>query len=421
MGTDKKTDGARKIRLKIFGVGGAGGNIVQRLAAGRDGEQALLDGIELAAVNTDAQALEMMAGVEKIAIGTGVTHGLSAGGDVEVGLRAAQQDIERLAAAAQGMDVVFIAAGLGGGTGTGASPVVARAAKEQGALVLAFVALPFTFEGDRRRQQALVGLDQLKLQADAVIAIPNDKLFKLVGEQASVVEAFRQSDEIVISGVRAVWQLLARKGLINLDFGDLRATLGAKHSEGIFSHGAGRSADKAKDAVKALLEHPLFDGGEALAKADGVLVSILGGPDLTLADVQRAVEPISKHASRAHVIMGAAIDEAYRGQLSVTVIAAVPAVRKPVTTARPGFAPRPGVLPVVRAAPAAAVAQPVATAEPVTPKRKPAKPKQETFQLEGVTKGRFEKGEPTVYDGENLDIPTYLRQGVRLSRGVGQS
>jgi cell division protein FtsZ len=424
MSTDKKTDGARKYRLKIFGVGGAGGNIVQRLATGREGEQPLLTGIELAAVNTDAQALESLAGVEKIQVGTGVTHGLSAGGDVEVGMRAAQQDFERLAAAAQGMDVVFIAAGLGGGTGTGAGPVVARAAKEQGALVLAFVALPFTFEGDRRRQQALVGLDQLKMQADAVIAIPNDKLFKLAGDQASVVDAFRLSDEIVISGVQAVWQLLARKGLINLDFGDLRATLGAKHSEGVFSHGTGQGADKAKDAVKALLEHPLFDGGEALAKADGVLVSILGGPDLTLADVQRAVEPISKHASRAHVIMGAAIDETYRDKLLITVIAAGAAGRKPVNTmSRTSYA-RPGEIPVVRPTRMAAAvpvtpsapAVPVETETPLAKKKDGSKPRQETLNLEGVTKGRFEKGEPTVYDGENLDIPTYLRQGVRLSR-----
>jgi|YelNatPaOPRAMG01_1025707.scaffolds.fasta_scaffold02533_5 cell division protein FtsZ len=407
MSGEKKSDGTRKYRFKIFGVGGAGGNIVQRLAGG--GEP-VLAGIELLAVNTDAQALESLSGVETLPIGSAVTHGLSAGGDVEVGMRAAQQDFDRLTAAGQGVDVVFLAAGLGGGTGTGAAPVVARAAKEQGALVLAFVALPFTFEGDRRRQQALVGLDQLKAQADAVIAIPNDKLFRLVGENASVVEAFRQCDEIVISGVRAVWQLLARKGLINLDFGDLRATLGAKHSDGIFSHGTGRGADKAKEAVKALLEHPLLEGGEALAKADGVLVSILGGPDLTLADVQRTVEPISKHASRAQVIMGAAIDEAYREQLAVTVIAAGGASRRPVAAARPVLPPRPGVIPVVRPAPVAAAAP------PAEPKKELAQPKQETLGLENVTKGRFEKGEPTVYDGENLDIPTFLRQGVRLSR-----
>ena len=407
-------DAKRKLRLKIFGVGGAGGNIVQRLATGQGAGRPLLAGIELVAVNTDAQALEALSGVEKIQIGTSVTHGLSAGGDVELGVRAAQQNNDQVLAATQGVDVVFIAAGLGGGTGTGAAPVVARTAKEQGALVLAFVALPFTFEGERRRQQALVGLEQLKAQADAVIAIPNDKLFKLVGENASVLEAFCQSDEIVISGVQAVWQLLGRKGLINLDFGDLRATLGAKHSEGVFSQGSGRGPDKAKEAVKAVMEHPLFDGGEALAKADGVLVSILGGPDLSLADVQRAVEPITKHASRAHVIMGAAVDENHADQLVLTVIAASGGGRKAVASPRPVL--RPGELVVVRSGRVAETITPPAPSEVVPSKKESAKPKQETLPLEKVTKGRFEGSEPTIYDGEDLDVPTFLRRGVRLGR-----
>ena len=326
----------------------------------------------------------------------------------------------------QNSDVVFIAAGLGGGTGTGASPVLARLAKEQGALVLAFVSMPFGFEGDRRRQQALAGLEQLKAQADAVICIQNDKLFKIVGENATVLDAFKHGNEIVASGVQAIWQLLSCKGLINLDFADLRTTLGSKHCEGIFSCGEAEGADKARDAVKALMESPLFDGGETLARAEGVLVSILGGPDLTLTDVQRAVEPISRQANRAHVIMGAAIDENYRGKLAVTVIAAAanmarksvqPIAVKPFPLRRPGEAtPFRTMSAPAQTTPIAGSATMAAISESAVQKKEAAKPKQETLPLEGVSRGRFDRSEATLYEGEDLDVPTFLRRGISLKR-----
>jgi cell division protein FtsZ len=393
-----------------------------------------LDGVDLIAINSDVQALAEINGAEKVQIGAAVTHGLGAGGEPEIGARTAQNDAERMEALAQGTDVVFITVGLGGGTGTGASPILARIAKEQGALVLAFVALPFSFEGERRKQQALSGLEQLKAQADAVVCIPNDKISRMAGADASVVDAFKRADENIILGVQAVWQLLSRRGLINLDFADLRTTLGSKHCDGLFSFGQASGANKARDAVKALLENPLLDGGDVLAKAEGVLVSILGGPDLTLADVQKTVEPISRQASRAHVIMGAAIDESYRGTLAVTVIAAanilprraVPqqAPAKPLTFPRPGEAtlarnPRTAVTPMVPT-PTSSTAKPaaeeVAVAEPVVAQKPPAKPKQETLPLEGVSRGRFDKSEPTLYNGEDLDVPTFIRRGVSLKR-----
>jgi cell division protein FtsZ len=429
---EKKPAPVPKIRLKIFGVGGAGGHTLSQIAAARAQGNHLLEGVDLVAINTDRQALDETIAVVKVPIGAAVTHGLGAGGEPEIGSRAAQSDAEKIEALCQNTDVVFITAGLGGGTGGGASPVVARLAKEQGVLVLAFVALPFSFEGDRRRQQALSGLEQLKAQADAVICIPNDKIFKIVGADASVVDAFKRADENVILGVQAVWQLLSRKGLINLDFADLRATLGSKHCDGLFSYGMAEGANRARDAVKILLENPLLDAGDVLAKAEGVLVSILGGPDLTLADVQRAVEPITRQANRAHVIMGAAIDETYRGKLAVTVIAAAnlaprrvvpqPVPTRPTTFARPGDAslyrgPRPAVTPV--AAPVATIQKPV---EPVPSNdgaavaKSRAKPKQETLPLEGVSRGRFDKSEPTLYNGEDLDVPTFIRRGVSLKR-----
>jgi len=407
---------AKKFRLKIFGVGGAGCNTLSFIAAARAENPQLLAGVDLVAVNTDAQTLEGLAVTEKFQIGATITHGLGAGGDPEIGMRAAQQDGERLEAAAQHADVVYLAAGLGGGTGTGAAPVVARLAREQGALVLAFVALPFGFEGERRRQQALAGLEQLKAQADAVICIQNDKLFKIVGENATAAEAFRKCDEIIASGAQAIWQLMSRKGLINLDFADLRATLGAKHCEGLFAYGEASGEDRAKNAVKALLDSPLLDAGQSLARTEGVLVSILGGPDLALSDVQKIVEAISRQAPRAHVIMGAAIDESQRGKLAVTVITATnlvprkavfqpPAKDVPVAVAPERNA---GTIPTPRPVSASAV-------EPAVLKKKDAaKPKQETLPLDNVSRGRFEKSEPTLWDGENLDVPTFLRQGVSL-------
>ncbi len=406
-----------KFRLKIVGIGGAGCNTVAHIAAIRQERTRWLAGVDLAAVNTDALTLESAEGVEKIQIGGPLTHGLGAGGDQEIGTRAAQQANERLTTAVDNADVVFLAAGLGGGTGGGATPVVARLAKDKGALVLAFVALPFGFEGERRRQQATMALEQLKTQADAVICVPNDKLFRIVGEQATAAEAFRKCDEIIGSGAQALWQLLSRKGLINVDFAALRMTLGGKHGEGFFSTGIGEGQQKARDAIKALQDNPLLDGGQALARSEAVLVSILGGPDLTLTDVQRTVEPISKLAPRAHLIMGAAIDEDYREKLAVTVIAAA-------STARPSSPLAAGKTTVqtvvVRPGQHATQPPPAPPAPEVEPvnvraKKERAQPKQETLPLDNITRGRFDKSEPTLYDGQDLDVPTFLRRGVRMN------
>jgi cell division protein FtsZ len=388
------------IRLKVLGVGGAGGNAVAQMAG-------MLAGVEMVAINTDLQALNGIAGAEKLPIGSAVTHGLGAGGDVETGARAAQQDAERLEALVHNTNIIFLVTGLGGGTGTGASPVIARIAKEQGALVLAFAALPFAFEGERRRQQALAGLEQLRAQADAVICIPNDKLQKLAGATATAIDVFRCGNEIIVTGLQAIWQLLSRRGLINLDFADVRTALGGKHGDGIFSFGEGIGAERARDAVQALMANPLLDSGETLAKAETVLVSVLGGPEMSVADVQHVVEPISRVAARAQVILGAATDENYRDRLSVTVIAASQAL------ARRGAQPVIGRTPVNRVG---SLRPPVPPRAKEPPKKETPQPKQESLPLEGATRGRFDKSEPTLYDGQDLDVPTYIRRGVSLKR-----
>jgi cell division protein FtsZ len=414
----QKPDAPQKYRVKLLGIGGAGCNVVKHIASRSD----TLTGVTAIAIHTDAQMLAGIQCVEQIQVGSSLTHGLGAGGDVELGACAAQQDAPRLEAIALNTDIIFLVAGLGGGTGGGAAPVVARLAKSQNALVIAFVAMPFSFEGERRRQQASASLEQLKVQADAVICVPNDKLFKLMGENASVVDAFKRGDELIVTGAQAIWQLLSRKGLINLNFADLRATLAAKHCEGVFSCGEGHGADKARDAVKALMESPLLDGSDTLARAEGILISILGGPDMTLADVQRAVEPITRVATRGQVIMGAAIDDHFKGKLSITLIAATaaasrrvpqpPQARAPFARPTPAFRP-----PAVASASPAPQSTANAAVEPVGISRKAGgPPKQETLPLEGVSRGRFDKSEPTLYEGEDLDVPTFLRRGVSLKR-----
>ena len=408
----------RLFRLKLVGVGGAGGNCAHQIATTCDAGRHPLAGVELIAVNTDLQALDAITGAEKLQIGAAITHGLGAGGDPEVGARAAQHDTNRLTAALGNADVVFIAAGLGGGTGTGASPVIARLAKEQGALVLAFVAMPFAFEGKLRSDQAANGLEQLKAAADAVICIHNDRLFRILGDNAPATEAFRRANDIIASGVQAIWQLLSRKGLINLDFADLRTTLGGKHCEGIFSHGEGTGPDRAREALKQLLENPLFVADETLVKAEGVLVSILGGPDLSLSDVQRTVEPITKLAPRAHIIMGAAIDEAQRDRISVTVIAATGNVaRRPVTTSITAPSQR---SPVNRPSANLTGSAPLTNkpaSQPATAVPKENAPlKQADLPLQPMTRGRFDRDNPTLHNGEDLDIPTFLRRGISLKK-----
>ena len=417
--TESEPGAPRLFRLKLVGVGGAGGNAVNEIAAARTSGRPVLTGVDLLAVNTDLQALDAISGSDRLQIGAAITRGLGAGGDPEIGARAAQHDAERLEAVLQNSDVVFLAAGLGGGTGTGASPVIARIAKEQGALVLAFVAMPFGFEGKRRGDQAAIGLEQLKTQADAVICIQNDRLFKMLGGNAPATEAFQRGNEIIANGVQAIWQLLSRKGLINLDFADLRATLGGKHCEGIFSHGEAAGADRARDAVKQLLENPLFDANETLARAEGLLVSILGGPDLSLADVQRVVEPITRLAQRAHVIMGTAIDETQRDRLAVTVIASTGNVAKRLPLAvgpRTPISTRP--ITTYPAHPTATSPTPATVAEAPAPSAAVPgrKPKQADLPLQPVSRGRFGKDAPALYNGEDLDVPTFLRRGVSLAK-----
>jgi len=433
----------KKVRILVLGVGGAGCNAVDRIA---------MDGLRpataaenqsggsvphLVAINTDSQALSMSLCHEKFQLGIKTTFGLGAGGDPGVGRKAAMEDRDRIAELVKGADLVFIAAGLGGGTGTGASPFIAQMAKQAGALTLAFVTLPFEFEGERRRDQAQGGLEELKRMADAVVCVPNDKLFGLAGDQATVLDAFRAADDLLADGVRGIWRMLTKPGLINLDFNDLPRPLEGRHDETVFGIGEGQGEDKATAAARAALNSPLLDGGSIIAEAETILVSLVGGPDLGLAEVQRAVSSIrQKAAQNPHIFMGAAIDENFTGRLSLLVIAsrgasavADAAVTSPLPSERelaasPSVARSPSEPVVALPAPAPAVAA-GSLARPVerflekaaakAPHGKRERAKQQTLGLEVNIKGRFDKIEPTVYDGEDLDLPTFLRRGIKIA------
>ncbi len=403
--------------VKIFGVGGAG---VQLLDAVIGGE---FTGASFAVIDTDGPALAASVAPVKIQLETKLMRGLGTGGDPERGRALAEEQFATLKTACEGASVIFILAGLGGGAGSGISSVLARAAKETGALVLAFVTLPFACEGNRRQQQAEQGLGELKAVADGVICLPNQKTFKLIDENTSVLDTFRITGGLLLESVRGVWRLLTRRGLIQIHFDDLRALVHDRHSESVFASIEAAGVSRSREIVEKLLAHPLLDEGRALAEADVVLVSLMGGKDLTMAEVNRVMEQVSRQCEQAQIIMGAAVDETLKNRLCVTVIAAKNAVAR---TEAPGDPPE-------QTFSRGATSRMTGHAVPATPplsldqreqmmsrrgargRRPGSKMLQTQLPLAIVSKGRFDKSEPTIHKGEDLDIPTYIRRGVALN------
>ncbi len=431
----------QQLTIKVFGVGGCGGNVVAQIdRAGFGGAQSIV-------LNTDSQALAQCPLPYKFNLGLELNGGLGAGGDPERGRAAAEQDEARLRELCTGVDLVFICAGLGGGTGTGAGPVLARVAKACGALALAFVTLPFDCEGPKRMRQARLGLEEFKAAADGVICLPNQKVFKLIDEHTSVIETFATTNELLAQGVRGIWQLVTRPGFINLDFADLCAVLRDRHSESSFASAEACGPHRAKEVIEKLFANPLLDGGTALGEADALLVSLMGGLSLTMAEVNRVMEQINRQCENAQLIMGAAIEEALGDRLTVTLVAArqhSPAAVAPAATkpAPPESAPESraasdfdllgaaiAAKPVPRSAavPAEVETAAVAVAEPVPPvpapmaasrswrSRKRVKAMHPELGLEADTTGAFKLSEPTRHNGVNLDVPTYQRRGMALN------
>lgn len=303
-------------RISVVGVGGAGGNAVNNMIRSK------LDGVNFFAANTDAQALEGSLAPEdhRIKLGLNVTQGLGAGSKPDVGRAAAEESIEEIIEALQGSNMVFITAGMGGGTGTGAAPVIARASRESGILTIGVVTKPFNFEGAHRSRSAERGIEELQQYVDTLIVIPNQNLFRIANERTTFADAFKMADDVLYSGVRGVTDLMIMPGLINLDFADIRAVM-SEMGKAMMGTGEAEGERRALDAAEAAISNPLLDD-VSLKGARGVLVNITGGYDMTLYEVDEAATRIRDDVDpEANIIFGSTFDEKLNGTMRVSVVA----------------------------------------------------------------------------------------------------
>lgn len=300
-------------QIKVIGVGGGGNNAVNRMIT------AGLKGVDFVAINTDAQAMNLSRAGEKVQIGNKLTKGLGAGANPEVGSKAAEESRDELINVLKGADMVFVTAGMGGGTGTGAAPIVAEIAKELGALTVGVVTRPFTFEGRKRAMQAEKGIAELKSKVDTLITIPNDRLLQVVDKHTTIHEAFRIADDVLRQGVQGISDLIAVPGLINLDFADVK-TIMRNTGSALMGIGTATGENRAADAARKAISSPLLE--TSIEGAQGVLLNITGGQNLTLFEVNEASEIIAEAADpEANIIFGAVIDDSLKEEVRVTVIA----------------------------------------------------------------------------------------------------
>ena len=304
-----------KPRIVVFGVGGAGGNAVDNMI------DANLQGVEFVVANTDAQALERSKTESRIQLGLETTSGLGAGARPEVGAAAAEESIEDINEYLEGAHMVFIAAGLGGGTGTGAAPIIAKAAHDKGILTVGVVTKPFSFEGARRMKIAEGGLERMKASVDTMIVVPNQNLFRVANERTTFAEAFRMADDVLYSGVRGITDLMVMPGLINLDFADVRTIMKGMGSA-MMGMGEGEGEGRALEAARAAIDNPLLDD-VSMTGAKGVLINITGGYDMTLFELDEAANEIRREVDPdANIILGSTFDPELEGRLRVSVVAA---------------------------------------------------------------------------------------------------
>ena len=306
---------AQNAIIKVVGVGGGGGNAVSHMINSN------VDGVEFITANTDAQAINNCATKLQLQLGSNVTKGLGAGANPEVGRQSALEDRERIMDALQGADMVFITAGMGGGTGTGAAPVIAQLAKEMGILTVGVVTKPFPFEGRRRMQVALKGIEELAEHCDSLITIPNEKLITVLGRNATMIQAFRAANDVLLGAVRGIADLIVSPGLMNVDFADVRTVM-SEMGLAMMGTGTARGDDRAQAAAEAAIKNPLLDDIN-LEGANGILVNITAGPDLTMAEFDEIGRAIENYASDdATVIVGTSIDANMQDEIRVTLVAA---------------------------------------------------------------------------------------------------
>ena len=347
--------------IKVIGVGGGGGNAVNRMIA------ANLEGIEFIVANTDAQALDVSKAPTKIQLGGKLTRGLGAGGNPEVGQKSAEESKEELTQALKGADLVFVTAGMGGGTGTGAAPVIASVAKEMGCLTIGVVTKPFKFEGKRRMLQAQSGIEKLAESVDSLIVIPNDRLRALDEKKKTIAEAFAEADEVLLQGVKSISELIKIPGFINLDFADVTSVM---KDAGLAHMGVGRAKgkDKAECSANAAVSSPLLE--TSIAGAKGVIISITASDDVDLEDVENAAEIITEKAHEdANITWGIAFDPDLDDEMVVTVIATGfdSAAKEPEKVNPFLAAAKPAPAPIQAAEPVAAPKRPVASSGPSIP------------------------------------------------------
>jgi cell division protein FtsZ len=301
-------------RIKVVGCGGSGGNAVNTMI------NLGLEGVEFIVVNTDAQALNTNAAPTKLNIGGQITKGLGAGADPERGRKAALEDVQRIKELISGADMVFVTAGMGGGTGTGAAPVIAQLAREEGALTVGVVTKPFLFEGRQRARRAELGLAQLAEQVDTLITIPNQKLLLLGDEDLSFIDAFRKADEVLFQAVKGISDLITQNGIVNVDFADVKTVMSCM-GRALMGTGIAKGQSRARMAAEMAITSPLLDD-ISVEGATGVLINIVGGPDLKMKEIQEAASLVQEQAHEdANIIFGASIDESLGENVKVTVIA----------------------------------------------------------------------------------------------------
>ena len=299
--------------IKVIGVGGAGNNAVDRMI------EAGIKGVDFIAVNTDKQQLKKSKAPTKIQIGEKITRGLGAGANPDIGAQSAEESKAEIAEVLRGADMVFVTSGMGGGTGTGAAPIVASTAKEMGILTIAVVTKPFTFEGKKRLSQAERGIDALKGRVDTLVVIPNDKLLQIIDRKTSIIEAFKMADDILRQGVQGISDLIAIPGLVNLDFADVKTIM---INQGMAHMGVGRASgeNRAEDAAKEAIQSPLLE--TSIEGAKGVIINITGGDDLGLHEVNTAAELVQRSVDpEANIIFGTVTDKTMQDEIQITVIA----------------------------------------------------------------------------------------------------
>ncbi len=423
----------KTLSIRVIGLGGAGVTLVGKFHAEAP------DGVRCAVIHTNSRVLDHSPCAERVLLGAKLLRGLGAGGDPDLGRAVAEDSADQLKSLCSDTDLVLIVAGLGGGTATGVAPVLARIAKDAGALVLAVVAVPFDFEGQRQRQ-AQAGLRKLRGAADAVLCLHNQKVCQLWNEDTRALEIFNSANELWVQGVQGVLNILTRRGFIHVDFADLAAVLRGRNSESCFATVEAAGENRGRDLIEKALAHPVLDRGHALTEADALLVTLMGGPDMTIGEVNRVMDALRRQPEDAQFIMGASISEEFAGRLSLTVVAAKHAVQdvdQPNDKNSPGGgrpgdpqietqflqSPEPESLSASRFVPPPPELTESKKSELFARqggrggkmRKAGSRWRQGQLPLEIISKGRFEKSQPTIHHGEDLDVPTYIRRGIKLN------